>query len=372
MFIERLNIRELLSFGSDGIDLPLEPLNVIIGPNGSGKSNLLQTLALLRATAGDLATCLGENSGWSEWVWQGPTDRQTSAPTIAATITLPQERGSIKHLWGPVDEYSGLIEEWITFHNKSGESFTSLYSSNDLPLPEGLDESQSIISQLHRLPDCAKLHWLRKQYAGISLYRNWTFGALAPQRSGQSAELRNDVLDEGTVNLANVISRFSHTERDKLTKYLRRFYGGFVGISAPVHDGKVSLVVEESQGRQIPANRLSDGTLRYLSLLTILLDPAPPPLIGIEEPELGLHPDVVFDLARLLVDASQRTQLILTTHSPTLIDSLTDYPSSVVVCDKYDGQTRFKRLDPEALEAWKDEPGLGDVWCAGGIGGNPW
>ena len=110
--------------------------------------------------------------------------------------------------------------------------------------------------------------------------------------------------------------------------------------------------IEESSGRQIPAERLSDGTLRYLSLLTVLLDPDPPPLIGIEEPELGLHPDIVFELAKLLVEASERTQLVVTTHSHTLVDALTDHPTSVVACDKHEGQTWFKRADPEVLESW--------------------
>lgn len=372
MFIERLHVKGLLSFGPDGIDLPLEPLNVIIGPNGSGKSNLLQTLALLKATTNDLVGYLAENGGWSDWVWQGPIDGYPLDPTISVTITLPQERGSVAHIWGPVDVYSGLIEELIAFRNKSGESFTSPYSSSDFPLPEGFDENQSVMSQVHHLPDSSKLRWLRKQYASIRLYRNWTFGALAPQRSGQSAELRNDVLGESAVNLANVISRFSSTERDRLTEHFRRFYDGIVGISTPVHDGKISLVVEESQGRLIPANRLSDGTLRYLSLLTVLLDPNPPPLIGIEEPELGLHPDVICDLAELLVEASGRTQLVVTTHSPTLIDALTAYPSSVVACEKYEGQTQFRRVNPEALASWIGEQGLGEVWAGGGIGGNRW
>ena len=122
----------------------------------------------------------------------------------------------------------------------------------------------------------------------------------------------------------------------------------------------------------IPAGRLSDGTLRYLNLLAILLNPNPPALIGIEEPELGLHPDVIYDLAELLVEASARTQLVVTTHSPTLINALTDHPTSVVACGKHQGQTWFKRVTREALEPWIDEHSLGEVWSMGGIGGNRW
>jgi len=80
--------------------------------------------------------------------------------------------------------------------------------------------------------------------------------------------------------------------------------------------------------------RLSDGTLRWLSLLTILLHPDPPPLVCIEEPELGLHPDMIQPLAKLLLSASERMQLIVTTHSDGLVDELSGNPSAVIVCEK--------------------------------------
>ena len=134
----------------------------------------------------------------------------------------------------------------------------------------------------------------------------------------------------------------------------------------------MELFLEESDGRQIPATLLSDGTLRYLSLLAILLHPAPPPLIGLEEPELGLHPDVVAEIAKLLVQASARTQIVVTTHSRMLVDALTDHPSSVVVCEKDHGESRFERLDGTSLKAWLDKYSLGELWSSGELGGNRW
>ena len=127
-----------------------------------------------------------------------------------------------------------------------------------------------------------------------------------------------------------------------------------------------------SGGRQIPASRLSDGTLRYLSLLAVLLQPSPPPVVAIDEPELGLHPDIIPHVAELLVEASARMQLIVTTHSRLLVDALGGIPSSVVVCSKEDGQSRFERLDAKALSGWLDSFSLGDLWSKGEIGGNRW
>ena len=116
--------------------------------------------------------------------------------------------------------------------------------------------------------------------------------------------------------------------------------------------GTVTLFLEEAGNREIPVTRLSDGTLRYLCLLSVPLHPEPPPLVVIEEPELGLHPDLLPTLADLLVTASERSQLIVTTHSDVLVDALTDMPESVVVCEKHDGQTEMRRLDKDDLTKW--------------------
>jgi predicted ATPase len=93
-----------------------------------------------------------------------------------------------------------------------------------------------------------------------------------------------------------------------------------------------------------------------------------------EEPELGLHPDVVGKLAGLLKVAADRTQLIITTHSSTLVDHLTDMPEAVVVFGKQNGATTMERLRPEKLQAWLRDynDSLGALWTSGEIGGNRW
>jgi hypothetical protein len=113
-------------------------------------------------------------------------------------------------------------------------------------------------------------------------------------------------------------------------------------------------------------------TLRFLCLLAILCHPDPPPLVCIEEPELGLHPDVLPTLAELLLDASARSQVIVTTHSDVLVDALTETPEGVVVCEKRRGQTEIQRLEKDALEEWLDRYSLGELWRKGELGGNRW
>jgi predicted ATPase len=92
----------------------------------------------------------------------------------------------------------------------------------------------------------------------------------------------------------------------------------------------------------------------------------------IDEPELGLHPDMIPTLADLLRDASTRTQLIITTHSDALLDAFTDTPDVVCVCEKVEGSTVIRRLDAERLKVWRDEYSLGKLWMSGEIGGNRW
>lgn len=128
---------------------------------------------------------------------------------------------------------------------------------------------------------------------------------------------------------------------------------------------------EEGLREPIPATRLSDGTLRYLCLLAILCHPDPPPVVCIEEPELSLHPDVLKSIAELLVEASKRTQLIVTTHSDTLVSDLTEFPESVIVCERENTGTELRRLDKDRLKKWLDKYRLGELWRMGELGGNP-
>lgn len=172
--------------------------------------------------------------------------------------------------------------------------------------------------------------------------------------------------------MALVLSHFRGEHKRKLVAALQELFDGIVDVNCPVTGGTVSLFLEERGGRQIPATRLSDGTLRYLCLLAVLLHPEPPSLVAIEEPELGLHPDLLPTLSDLLVQASERSQLIVTTHSDVLVDALTDKPESIVVCEKCAGQTSMGRLDKDELAKWLAEYSLGNLWTSGQLGGNRW
>jgi predicted ATPase len=143
-------------------------------------------------------------------------------------------------------------------------------------------------------------------------------------------------------------------------------------MSTKVSGGTVQFYLHEPGFKApIPPARLSDGTLRFVALLATLLAPSPPPLVCIEEPELGLHPDAVGLIADILVEASDRMQLVVTTHSDALVSALTGEPDAVIACERPGAATILHRLDPKKLARWLDDYRLGELWRMGELGANP-
>ncbi len=402
MMIHRLKVSGLLSFGPQGIDLPMEPLNVLIGPNGSGKSNLLEVLALLRAAPRELARPIKRGGGIWEWLWRG--DESSLKATMEATVNDPEKDSHLQHVleftehggrFEVTDERIECAETEFSYRLHQGRHIFDVQTeprvertssrpilSDSAPIVSeslGLNMyrertklEESVLSQVRDAKTYPSLHCLQEQYERIRLYRNWSFGPAAELRRNQSTHDPSDFLNEGGANLALVLSHFQGENKRKLVASLQELFDGIVDVNCPVTGGTVSLFLEEQGGRQISASRLSDGTLRYLCLLAILLHPEPPPLVAIEEPELGLHPDLLPTLSDLLVQASERSQLIVTTHSDVLVDALTDKPESIVVCEQHAGQTLMRRLDKAELAKWLEEYSLGDLWTSGQLGGNRW
>lgn len=118
-----------------------------------------------------------------------------------------------------------------------------------------------------------------------------------------------------------------------------------------------------------PADALSDGTLRFICLATLLLQPRPPALLVLDEPELGLHPFALTVLAEMFHSAATRSQVLAATQSVTLLDQFE--LGELVVTDRVDGSTQLHRPDPATLAAWLDEYSLGDLWLKNPLGGRP-
>lgn len=225
-----------------------------------------------------------------------------------------------------------------------------------------------------RYPDLTELG---RVLSPFRFYPDWDFGIDSRAREASPVDAPADFLEEDTRNLAQVVNQlFSKPAIElRFLEYLKQYYADAESVKTQNLGRRVDLrLIEANKGNRfdISAPRLSDGTLRWLALLTILLHPSPPPLVCLGEPELGLHPDVIRPLAEFLADASQRMQLVVTTHSDALVDAFTGAPESVIVCDKEAGATTLNRLKHAELKRWLKGYTLGELWHTGKIGGTRW
>jgi predicted ATPase len=384
--VKEVSLRNILSFGPQGLSIGLGSLNVLIGPNGSGKSNLIEVFALLRSSHADLRTFISQNGGVGEWIWKGtPGD----AASIDAVMSYPRQPQSLRHVLEFHSEEQrfsldderienespdhGEPEPFFYYRYLRGRPMLSIGARRRRLTHETIEPDKSILAQKRDSDAYPELFYLTSFYEKISIYREWTFGRKTIFREPQKADMRNDRLEENFSNLGLFLNRLRGIPKAKnaILEGLRDLYEEFCDFDIKVEGGTVQVFFTEGDF-VIPATRLSDGTLRYLCLLAILCDPDPPPLVCIEEPELGLHPDILPKVADRLVDASQRTQLIVTTHSDILVDAMSERPEAVIICEKHSGQTTMERLNEQKLSAWLQQYRLGELWTRGELGGTRW
>ena len=270
--------------------------------------------------------------------------------------------------------YPGHHEPYFFYRFQRGNPVLSMKGEDKRQLRrEDVVSDESILSQRKDPDQFPELAYLSDLYGGFRFYREWAFGRKATVREPQSIDVRPSPLMEDFSNLGMFLSRLRQDPKTKasLIDKLRDAYEGLTDFELNFEGGTVQIFLSEGD-LAVPSLRLSDGTLRYLCLLAILLDPDPPPLVGIEEPEMGIHPDLIPKLADLLVDASHRCQLVVTTHSDILVDALSEQPDSVVVCEKHDGHTSMTRLNGPDLAHWLKKYRLGELWTSGELGGVRW
>lgn len=391
-FLSSLRLDGFLSFAPGAEAIPLTPLNVLIGPNGSGKSNLIEAIELLHATPTAFANAIRDGGGPQEWLWKGKGN--SAGATIEALLhpsgkipglryrlnfTASAQRTEVTdEVLENIKKTQSTANDVVFYYRYQGGRPVINVKESARKRAERHIERQSLLPDESVLsqrkdPDLyPELTWVSQQFGRIQTFREWSFGRYAGLRQPQPADLPADNLLQDSRNLGLILNQLEHAGKGtEFSRLLNRFLPRYQRLSTSIQGGTVQFYLHE-QGLKapVPATRLSDGTIRFLAMLALLLSPAPPPLICIEEPELGLHPDALDLLASLMVDASSRTQIIVTTHSDALVSALTEEAESVLICEHIGG-TVLRRVESDKLRHWLDKYRLGEIWRIGELGGNP-
>jgi predicted ATPase len=398
--LNRLHLKGFLSFGPGSEPVELTNLNVLIGPNGVGKSNFLEAIELLHATPTDLPGAIRAGGRPMDWIWKA--DSPAKAATIDARLA-PQ--GDLRELayrlvftetGNRVEILDEALEETIRTDPVKPDVFFYYRFQDGRPAinvrefdgdssdgerferrlrRESINPEQSVLKQKRDEEHYPELFDTARRFEEIQIFREWGFGRSATLRQPQPSDLPTESLLPKLENLGLVLNSLEHTAHwARFEEMMSRFLPRFKRVSTRVVSGGAVQIYlhEDNINTPLPATRLSDGTLRFMSLLGILLNADSASLLCIEEPELGLHPDAMSLMADLLVEASEKTQLIVTTHSDVLVSALTDHADCILVCDYLENGTALQRLETEKLKFWLEKYRLGEVWRLGKIGGNLW
>ncbi len=377
-------------------DIQWEPgdLNVLIGANAAGKSNLLRLLELISISArGRMGKYIQEAGGMEPLVWDGSADRiHFSVKSTPIEDHRSVERDSLTYQMdlarvGKSSSYRIDYELLGNFYRvETGQSqqpfkmlerrqlHAKVFNEDEHSLvapEESLSEEESLLSlaagpftQNHLIPP------MQGFLSSWTIYHDLHVNQKAELRQPTVARHEKRVDPDGQ-NLISVLHTLYTGDRDfkkDINLAMTAAFGNdFEELTfPPVADQRIQLKLRwKSLRREQSAADLSDGTLRFLLLLTILASPTPPALIAIDEPETGLHPSMLPIVAEYAVDAAARTQVILTTHSPQFLDAFGETRPATTVVRWSEGETILEKMDDAVLKDWLAEYSLGALFRSG-------
>jgi len=352
------------------LDLKFGSLNVLIGANGAGKSNLISGFELLHQMVWkNLASFVLRAGGADALLYFGR--RTTEEIHIDLTFKGTGQDDYNGYGCSLVPTADGTLifaDEWCSFHDRSR------YPN---PLRYELGGGHAT-TQLFSQDGKRSQYVARYVLAAMQSWRVYHFhdtSESAPIKGTVDLHDNEDLRDDAS-NLAAYLYLLQERHKKHYTRIVRTiqmvapFFDDFDLKPSRLNPEKIRLEWnEKGSDAYFNAHALSDGTLRFICLTTLLQMPNPPATIIIDEPELGLHPYAISVLAGMLESAATRTQVIVSTQSVTLVNQLA--PEDIIVVDRKNNQSTFGRPDMTRLSDWLEEYGVGDLWEKNLLGGRP-
>jgi predicted ATPase len=350
--------------------IELGAVNVLIGANGAGKSNLLSLFGLLADLADNrLQLHIGREGGADAILHFGL--KKTAALRIALRFGLDGYEAVLVPSTGDALVFGEeALLAWPALPSTDSSS-----SSARTQLGDG-GHKETVLYWHPRWAD-------RADHAKVMLMHMRDWHQFHFHDTGKSASVKqkrklddNRALRPEGDNVApflfalKTVAAGSYRRIVEAVRAVAPFFDDFVLAPDVLNPEVIQLGWRHrTDDALFTADSLSDGTLRFICLATLLCQPELPSLIVIDEPELGLHPFAITQLAALVRAAASRSQVLLATQSVTLLDQFD--ASEIIVAERSNGESTFQRLDPKALEAWKQEYSLGELWLKNVLGGRP-
>lgn len=356
--INSITVEGFTSIKSAVVDL--RELNLLVGANGAGKSNFVAALGMLgRIIDGDLSLFVGLAGGASALL----SDDPDSSGQLRLEVEF-ESGGYTAKLAAAASDELVFLDEAVWLSNAHGPSISIGRGHRESRLTEADDVLQSSDGAwpiINALRGCRVFH-----------FHDTSQNAPVKQQGFESDNLS---LHPDAGNLASVLLHLRETE---LSSYRRivgairqvaPFFRDFILIPERSADRLRLRWQQEGSDTVFPADALSDGTLRFICLATLLGQPEPPGVIVLDEPELGLHPFAIVQLADMLRSVSTHSQVVIATQSVTLMNQFE--ADDLIVVERRNGFSSFDRPNQQSLRDWLEDYSLGDLWEKNLLGGRP-
>ncbi len=357
--IDRLTIKGFKSL--QDVELELGQLNVLIGPNGAGKSNLISYFQMLREMVeGRLQVWVAKRGGADRILTFGPKE----TPQFSSVIQFGDNAYSFTLEYD--DDYRFIFtDESLRF----GEAPRVPIKIGGWGNREAQMKSEISSDERLRADDC---------YASITSWKAYHFHDTSETAGVKRSPYLHgyEYLRSDASNLAAYLFGLReihpevYSEICKIVRLAIPFFNDFVLEPKMIKPGEYTIRLlwqqHDSDYVYLPS-QMSDGSLRFICLVTALKQPDPPATIIIDEPELGLHPYAIPLLGSLIHQASDRMQIVAATHSVSLVNQFSI--DDLIVVEREDGASKFKRLNAQEFELWLEDYSVGELWEKNVLGG---